>query len=152
MNRLNRRRHVPTANAWPTLEAFACTATICGYATLTADVSPPTETRPTVLAADVNAVQQLLGWLVVLTTVGCWVIWRVYEVRKPRRERFEAEWQRRFEPNRQWVPEHRQWTEADAQAKIDADYVRLMQELPDDHLPSDWRKWGNKAGARKARR
>jgi hypothetical protein len=105
-----------------------------------------------VLAADVNAVHQLLGWLVIAITVGSYLIWRYYEYVQPRRDRFNAEWQRHFEPNRQWVPEHRQWTEADAQAKIDADYLRLMQQLPDDHLPADWRKWGNKAGATRTRR
>lgn len=90
-----------------------------------------------------------MGWFFVATVVGCYLIWRYYEHVKPRRERFDAEWQRRFEPNRQWVPEHRQWTEDDEQQVVDAEYVRLMQRPPDDHMPSDWRCWGDKAGARR---
>ena len=101
-------------------------------------------------AANVNAVQELLGWLFVVTVVGCYGLWRLHEYRRPRRERFETEWQRRFEPNRANVPNHPQWTED--QELIDAEYVRLMHDLPDDHLPADWRAWGDKSGARKATR
>jgi hypothetical protein len=103
-------------------------------------------------AADVDAIHQLLGWLFVLTVTGCFLIWRYAETVRPKRDRFEKEWQRRFEPNRPHVPPYRQWTEADAQLKIDETYMRLMHELPDDHLPGDWRQWGDKAGAPRRQR
>ena len=96
-----------------------------------------------------NAVQELLGWLFVVTVVGSWVMWRLHEYRRPRRERFEAEWQRRFEPNRPNAGERPQWGDDDAEHWVDAEFVRLMQSLPDDHLPADARDWGDKAGNRK---
>ena len=104
------------------------------------------------LAADVYAVQALLGWMAVTILVGCYVIWRYYERVKPRRAEFERQWQRRFEPNLPNVAPYAQHAERDAQLEVDAAYLRLMNELPDDHLPADWRLWGDKSGAPRARR
>jgi hypothetical protein len=98
---------------------------------------------------DMNqAVLELLGWLFVATIVGSYIVWRVYEYRRPRRERFEAEWQARFEPNRPNAGERPQWGDNEP-TWVDAEFVRLMQALPDDHLPADAREWGDKAGNRK---
>ena len=95
-------------------------------------------------ATNVQAVQELLGWLFVVTTVGSYAIWRLHEYRKPRRARFEAEWQARFEPNRPHAGERPQWADDAAEHVVDAEYLRLMHELPDD-----WREWGDKAGGRR---
>ena len=99
------------------------------------------------IAADVYAVQAFLGWMAVIILVGCYVIWRYYERVKPRRDEFERQWQRRFEPNLPNVAAYP--SRADRTAIVDDEYLRLMQELPDDHLPADWRLWGDKSGARR---
>jgi hypothetical protein len=100
-------------------------------------------------AADVDAIHQLLGWLFVVIVTGCFLIWRYAETVRPKRERFEREWQRRFEPNLPNVAPYAQHAERDAQVEVDHAYLRLMDNLPDDHLPADWRLWGDKSGARR---
>lgn len=99
---------------------------------------------------DVNAVQELLGWMFVISTVGCWIIWHVSRIRRTNLEQFEQAWQQRFEPNRPNVPDAPQWDDGDLSI-LDDEYARLMGHLPDDHLPSDWRKWGDKAGLGRVR-
>ena len=84
----------------------------------------------------INALAQYVVWFCLITPVGCWVAWRFFVRQEDKRERFEAEWKRHFEPNLQSVAEHRQWLEADAQTQIDGEYVRQMNHLPDDHLPN----------------
>jgi len=63
------------------------------------------------------------------------------------------EWRRTFEPNRANVAEYPAYAEDDQ--AVDHVYLRelrLSQSsllLPDDHLPHDWRDWGDKTGAAK---
>ena len=83
----------------------------------------------------INALQECLVWVCLITPVGCWLVWRFCLHQEDKMQRFEAEWKRHFEPNFQAVAEHRQWLEADAQTQIDAEYLRHMHKLPDDHLP-----------------
>lgn len=95
------------------------------------------------IAAAVDNVHQILGWLFVVTVVGCWLIWRYHERVKPRRDEFERQWQQRFEPNLPNVSAYPPRNEQ--RAWVDDEYVRLIGSLPDDHLPPDWRDWTPKA-------
>lgn len=101
---------------------------------------------------DVNAVQELLGWLFVVSTVGCFVMWHVSRIRRRNVDQFERAWQRKFEPNKPNVPAAPQWAETDAEAIVDAEYLRLMQAMPDDHLPANAAAWGPSTGPQDWRR
>jgi len=97
------------------------------------------------IGAAVHNAQAILGWAFVIIVVGCWLIWRYYERVKPRRAEFERQWQQRFEPNLPNVAAYP--SRADGTAIVDDEYLRLMHDLPDDHLPADWRDWTPRAGA-----
>lgn len=98
---------------------------------------------------DLNqVVLDFLGWMFVVSCVGAFIVWRVSLIRADNEARFDQQWQQRFEPNRPNVGERPQWGDDDP-TWVDDEYVRLMQALPDDHLPADWRDWGDKAGLRR---
>lgn len=98
------------------------------------------------IATSANAVQELLGWMFVISTVGCWIIWHVSRIRRTNLHQFEQAWQQKFEPNRPNVPHAPQWTETDAQTAVDDEYWRFMHQLPDDHLPANAAAWGPSTG------
>lgn len=95
-----------------------------------------------------EAVLTVMGWFFVITCVGSYIVYHVARIRRANLDHFEQAWQRRFEPNRPNVPEAPQWNDAQP-SLLDHEYLRLMEHLPDDHLPADWRQWGDKAGTRR---
>lgn len=103
-----------------------------------------------IAGSDMNeAVLQILGWMFVVLVVGGYVIYHYSRIRNANEAEFERQWQRLFEPNLPHVPLYPPWNEE--LHHVDDDYMRMMESLPDDHLPEDWRDWGDKSGLRNVR-
>lgn len=103
-----------------------------------------------IAGSDMNeAVLHVMGWFFVILVTGAYVIYHYTRIRNANEAEFERQWQQKFEPNLPNVPLYPPHNEEFHY--VDSEFLRLMETLPNDHLPEDWRDWGDKAGQRNVR-